>query len=130
MVKDFKPALEVPKPKTGIRTLSEDLYKITKCASYLVQKLQNSWKVRVLDRVPLIFKLKYEAFNWKTQFNIFENQGEEHFYVASENSLRKYIQTENEFFSLRNDKSLLFNENEVVVQMKRAKKILVKQLST
>ena len=90
-IKKFKLKLEVSKPNTGDKERDKVFYNIAKNESVLIQTLQNSWKIRVLARVKPIFKLKYNAFNFKSLFDIYKTNGIEAFLMAKESELREYI---------------------------------------
>ena len=127
-IKNFKPVLEVKKPSTRNPERDTINFEITSNASHLVQKLIHSWKIRVLDRVPKIFKLKFDAFYWYRQFDTFLCYGKDAFCRANERELRAYLKSENDFFQLRDE--LLFEEDKVIEEMLIVKEFLCSVIPT
>ena len=84
------------------------------------------WKIRVMKRVPEIFKIKYAAFNWKSEVDILKEEGTEAFVNSKKEELRTYLETENEFFRIKGH--LGFNIEEVIQEMVEAKRLLVPAL--
>ena len=124
-IKKFKPNLsDVPKP--GHEHRDKVFHCISRNASHLIQLLEHIWTIRVICRVPSIFKLRFDAFNYREQFDIYLSKGKEEFIETHLSEFKEYLKVENRFFSSQGAKA--FDEEELTDQLKSARKILCKEI--